>query len=87
MPIYSTSLVPSFAVQLPNLQASGPLVDIRVLVGLPVRASLQRAGVPVPPPVAVKAMIDTGAMASVIDPSTAQLLGLQPVGVVMINTP
>lgn len=79
--------MPSFVVQLPNLQASGPLVDIRVLVGLPVEQALQRAGAPVPSPVAVKAMIDTGATASVIDPNTARLLGLQPVGVVAINTP
>src|SRR5208337_4242729 len=35
--------MPSFAVQLPNLQALGPLVDIHVLVGTPVEQALQRA--------------------------------------------
>jgi predicted aspartyl protease len=79
--------MPSFAVQLPNLQALGPLVDIRVLVGTPVEQALQRAGTPVPQPVAVKAMIDTGASGSVIDPNTAKQLGLQPVGIVYISTP
>jgi len=79
--------MPSFAVQLPNLQVMGPLVDIRVLVGLPVEQALQKAGTTVPPPVAVKAMIDTGASGSVIDPNTAKQLGLQPVGVVNIATP
>ncbi len=65
----------------------GPLVDIRVWVGTPVEEVLKRAGSKLPEPAAAKGMIDTGATGSVIQPSIAQQLGLQPVGVVHISTP
>jgi len=79
--------MPSFTAQLPNLQAMGPLVDMRVWIGTPVEEALKKAGLKVPEPVAVKGMIDTGATGSVIQPAIAQQLGLQPVGVVSISTP
>jgi predicted aspartyl protease len=79
--------VPSFTSQLPNLQAVGPVVDMRVWIGGPVEQVLKKADSKVPPPVPVKGMIDTGATGSVIQPTIAQTLGLQPVGVVSISTP
>jgi predicted aspartyl protease len=79
--------MPSFTTQLPSLQALGPLVDMRVWIGTPVEEVLKKAATKVPEPVTVKAMIDTGATGSVIQPSVAQQLGLQPVGVVAISTP
>jgi len=45
------------------------------------------AGGSVPDPVPIKAMIDTGATGSVLQPEIAQRLGLQPVGAVTISTP
>jgi predicted aspartyl protease len=79
--------MPSFTTQLPNLQASGPVVDIRVLVGTPVQEVLKKGGGKVPGPIPVKGMIDTGATGSVIQPEVAKQPGLQPIGVVNISTP
>lgn len=79
--------MPSFTIQLPNLQAMAPLVDMRVWIGTPVEEALKRSGSTTPEPVAAKGMIDTGATGSVIQPSLAKQLGLQPVGAVHISTP
>ena len=65
----------------------GPLVDMRIGVGTPVEEALKEAGSEVPESVAAKAMIDTGATGSVIQPAIARQLSLQPVGVVSISTP
>lgn len=79
--------MPSFTVQLPNLQAVGPIVEIQIAVGMPVEAAMRKAETPVPPPVSVVAMIDTGATGTVIRQGLAGQLGLNPVGVTHINTP
>jgi predicted aspartyl protease len=79
--------MPSFTTQLPNLQALGPLVDMKVWVGTPVEQAIRKAGGKVPDPVPCKRMIDTGATGSVIQPTLVQQLGLQPIGVVNISTP
>ncbi len=79
--------MPSFTAQLPNLQALGPLVEMRVWIGTPVEEALSKSGTSLPDPVPVKAMIDTGATGSVIQPEIAKKLGLQPVGVAKISTP
>ena len=79
--------MPSFTTQLPNLQAMGPLVELRVWVADPAEEALKKAGLPVPDPVAIRGMIDTGATSSVIHPDIAQQLGLQPIGTAQISTP
>jgi Aspartyl protease len=79
--------VPSFTVEIPNLQADGPVVELRIAVGSAVETALRAANAPIPPPVAVPAMIDTGATKSVIRQGIAVQLGLNPVGVTYINTP
>ena len=70
-----------------NLMPEGPVID--VLIGLPgsLMDMLRSQGSPIPGPVAVKALIDTGASSSVIQPSIIQQLGLQPIGMVGVNTP
>jgi predicted aspartyl protease len=79
--------VPSFTVAGPNLQAIGPIVEIRIAVPAAVEAIFVSGGQPVPSPVAMAAMIDTGASGTVIQAGVAARLGLHPVGVVAINTP
>lgn len=79
--------MPSFTTQLPNLQALGPLVDIRIWVGSPVEDAIKKAGGKIPEPVPAKGMIDTGATGSVVQPALVQQLGLHPIGVVNISTP
>ena len=79
--------MPSFTTQLPNLQALGPVVDMRVWIGTPVEEVLKKSGDSLPDPVLIKGMIDTGATGTVIQPEIAKKLRLQPVGVVTISTP
>lgn len=70
-----------------NLIPEGPVID--VLIGLPgsLMDTLRAQNRPVPSPVQVKALIDTGASSSVVQPSVIQQLGLQAIGVVGVNTP
>lgn len=62
------------------------MVDMRIGVSRPLEEALVKAGDPVPDPVPVKGLIDTGATASVIQPAAAQQLGLKPIGVVNVST-
>ena len=50
-------------------------------------AALRRAGLPLPLPVAVRALIDTGASGTVIHEPALATLGLQPSGIANIHTP
>jgi len=68
--------MPSFTTQLPNLQALGPVVDMRVWIGTPVEEALKKSGDSLPDPVLVKGMIDTGATGTVIQPEIAKKLRL-----------
>lgn len=53
----------------------------------PVRDLMTKAGTPIPAPIKVSALIDTGASASCIREDIAKSLGLNPVGVQQISTP
>lgn len=79
--------MPSFTSQVPNLQAVGPVVELRIAVGSAVEAALRTTNTPIPPPISAVAMIDTGATGSVIRQGLAGQLGLKTVGVTHINTP
>lgn len=79
--------MPSFTVAVPDLRAIGPIVEIRIAVPQAVEAIFASSGQPAPSPVSVTAMIDTGASGTVIQAGIAARLGLNPVGVVAINTP
>lgn len=50
-------------------------------------AALQQAQQPVPPPQRIRALIDTGASGSCMDPIVLRALGIQPTGVIAVNTP
>ena len=79
--------MPSFTSQVPNLQAVGPIVEVRIAVGSAAEAALRKTGTPIPAPLPAVAMIDTGATGSVIRHGLATQLSLNPVGVTYINTP
>jgi len=79
--------VPSFTTQNPNLQAVGPIVELRIAVGSSLENALKKADVSLPSPVTAVGMIDTGATGTVIQQGIASQLGLNPIGVVFINTP
>lgn len=69
-----------------DLQGVGPVVELRIAVNQSVETTLRGAGAPVPAPLLVPAMIDTGASCSVIREGLARQLGLQPTGVRVIHT-
>jgi predicted aspartyl protease len=77
--------VPSFTVAVPDLRAIGPIVEIRIAVPQAVEAIFVSSGQPIPSPVSMAAMIDTGASGTVIQAGIAARLGLNPVGVVAIT--
>lgn len=51
------------------------------------RNALNSAGQPVPPPVQVQAMVDTGASCTCVDPTVLSHLGLSPTGTTPMVTP
>lgn len=67
--------------------ANGPVLDAFIGVSGPRLAALTAASQPVPSPVPIRALVDTGASCTCIDPSVLQSLGLQPTGTVSVNTP
>lgn len=78
--------MPSFTAQVPNLQQIGPIVEVQITIGPIIREILVGKGEPVPAPVTVLAMIDTGATKTVISKSIAAGLNLKPVGTSRIDT-
>jgi predicted aspartyl protease len=70
-----------------QIASGGPLVDIQVGVSEEREDALLKAGLPVPNPVQIRALIDTGASCTCIDPSALQSLGLTPTGSTPIHTP
>lgn len=63
------------------------MVDAAVLVSDARRQALQDAGQDVPPPQTIRALIDTGASISAVDPTVLRALGLTPTGEAEIHTP
>ena len=70
-----------------QIAAGGPLIDLLVSVSSPRRDALTKAGLPVPNPVSLRALIDTGASGTCIDPTIIQQLGMPPSGSTLIHTP
>jgi hypothetical protein len=77
--------MPHFTLQLDVLH--GPVVNAAVGVSGARRKALIDAGAAVPPQVAIRALIDTGASLTSIDPSALAKLGLEPTGSVSVHTP
>jgi gag-polyprotein putative aspartyl protease len=76
--------LPSFEITLADLKRSGPILQAHVG---PSREVIAALGATAAAPVAVSALVDTGAAATVITPETATLLGLRSVGAVSVHTP
>jgi hypothetical protein len=71
----------------PDLQLRGPVVNAIAAVSTPLERMLRAAGLHVPPPVPVTALVDTGAFNSAIDRNIVLRLGLRPVGAALISSP
>jgi hypothetical protein len=70
-----------------NIDASGPLVNALVQVSEGRRAALQAQGLAIPTPRAIRAIVDTGASFTSLEPSIIQALELTPTGTIDIVTP
>jgi predicted aspartyl protease len=79
--------VPVFTFQVPNLQQLGPILEIHLALSTAAAAAIRARGSSVAAPVAVRAIVDTGASCCVIQRGLAQQLGLQPVGQLSATTP
>jgi hypothetical protein len=69
------------------ISAQGPIVDAGIMVSTARQQALENAGLEVPSAQIVKALIDTGAGISGVDPSILLALGLTPTGEAEIHTP
>jgi hypothetical protein len=76
--------VPLFSLQ---VQPLGPLLSAVVGVSEAREEALRQMGQPVPPLVPIRALIDTGASCTCLDPSVLATLKLSPTGSVSVNTP
>jgi hypothetical protein len=79
--------VPTFTVRNSRLREDGPILTVRVGSARLADEELRRAGHPVPVPVEVEALLDTGSGRSIIERELARSLKLMPVGSVEIDTP
>lgn len=70
-----------------DMRGTGPRIEVLIGLPEPLLHLRQDEGRPVPEPFQAKAMIDTGASMTAIDPSVAQALGVLPRGTVTISTP
>jgi predicted aspartyl protease len=69
------------------LSLGGPELTAAVLVSTAREQMLQQLGQPTPPPQMIRALIDTGASISAVEPSVFTALGLTPTGEIEIHTP
>jgi len=71
----------------PDLVLRGPVVGAFIAVSTPVEVMLRAGRLPVPTPVEVTALVDTGAYCSAIDGETVARLGLLPVSAEPVSMP
>ena len=65
----------------------GPILNAVATVSSARRVALEAAGLSIPDPVNIRALIDTGASLTCLDSSVALALQLNPTGSTRINTP
>jgi predicted aspartyl protease len=70
-----------------QIAPGGPLVDILVGVSAGRLQALKQAAKPIPNAIQIRALIDTGASCTCIDPAVLKNLGLSPTGSTPIHTP
>jgi|SRR5579875_329461 len=78
--------MPAFAVQQPDLRRVGPVVRMALTIPADMEQRLRERNEPIPQPVELQGMIDTGATGNVIQEGLPAKLGLHPIGVSKIAT-
>jgi predicted aspartyl protease len=71
--------VPSWTISSPNLRRLGPVIEVQVGMTSAEETAARAVGDPVPAPLTVAALIDTGASHTVLQQNLAAQLGLKPV--------
>jgi hypothetical protein len=79
--------VPAFTIQLPNLEAVGPVVEIQLAISSALEATLRRSVQAIPTPISLTAVVDTGSSRSAIQRGLPTQLGLRPINIVAVQTP
>ena len=79
--------MPAFTSTTTDLTSAGPALQLSVGPSRELITALSGVGIRVAAPQTVTALIDTGAHTTVLNPDVVKRLGIQPVGVTMINTP
>lgn len=79
--------MPSVTISNPALQNDGPILEVHFCIPQQLEQQYIAQGIPIPAPVIVKALIDTGAFSCVVQDTIPQKLGLAPVGATTITTP
>lgn len=68
-----------------SIGPDGPMLDAVVAVSEGRGLSLQAANQPLPSPVKIRALLDTGASCTCVDPSVPAALGLTPTGIAQLT--
>lgn len=79
--------MPVVVTQAPNLQSNGPVVQVLLTLSSHALEAMKRRELPVPEPVKLAALVDTGSTITCVSTSVIEPLGAQPVRTVRINTP
>ncbi len=74
-------------ITLKNISGCGPLIDVFFSPPDALADVLRGAGRPVPLPVVVPALLDTGSARTLIDTAIAEQLGIEPSGSTRLRTP
>ena len=70
-----------------SMTHNGPLVDVWLAVSAPREAALTQANLAVPAPIKIRALLDTGASCTAIDPAVITKLQVPVTGTTSILTP
>ena len=77
----------SFTTKVSDLESTGPIVPIQLIVGAMDEDTLRLDDSKLHAPLSISAMIDTGARRTVVREDVVTQLNLKPVGATLINTP
>jgi predicted aspartyl protease len=69
------------------LEPDGAVINIGFVVSGPRQDAMRKAGVPIPAPVVVRGLVDTGASGTCVDCTVIKKLQLVPSGTISIHTP
>src|SRR3989344_882470 len=79
--------MPSVTIPLENLEKDGPILEVHFFISSELEKKYKEENNPLPEPLIIKALVDTGASACVLKDEIPKKLSLEPTGVIKICTP